>query len=146
MTQFVKWRCAWRVGGEGLTPLNMGEDLAGQWRILEEVFPSGRDMAPGSEYVQSLYATPLNKDVEYTLIYSHHAASDLLLPKPNDDVVAVEGELFAAVVDDGGEVVGIDDTHTGVLSDPDVINLVSKILDRQSWLKRQFFETSGLTR
>jgi pimeloyl-ACP methyl ester carboxylesterase len=94
-----------------------------------EVVPSWRDVAPGSDYQKMIFRRHLRGRIPHLLLYSHKASRALTLPKENDGAVAVASELAPPAVKDAAKVIGFDETHTSILSNPEVIRDTRRFLD-----------------
>ena len=92
------------------------------------VVPSWRDMVTGSDFQKAVLSRPLKGRVDHLLIYGHHASRSLVLPDENDGTVSVASELAPAAKADAAKVVGFDADHVGILSRPDVVQLVQEFL------------------
>jgi hypothetical protein len=92
------------------------------------VVPSWRDMVTGSDFQKAVLARPLKDSVDYLLIYGHHASHSLVLPVENDGTVSVVSQLAPAAKEDARSVVGFDADHVGILSRPEVVELVEEFL------------------
>jgi pimeloyl-ACP methyl ester carboxylesterase len=95
------------------------------------VVRSWYDMAPGSEYLQSLfYSAPdarrtLPTALQHHLLFSFRKTG---VGDSSDGVVSVASQLRSEAQDDAVDVRGFDDTHTGILEDPAAVALVNKFL------------------
>jgi len=94
-----------------------------------EVVPSWHDVAPGSAYQKEIFRHRLRGRIPHLLIYSHKASRSLTLPDENDGTVAVASELAPKAVKDAVKVIGFDETHTSILSNPAVIRDTEMFLD-----------------
>ena len=89
------------------------------------------DMAPGSEYLQSLfYASPdvrrpLPAPTEHHLLFSFKKSGFGI---SGDGVVSLASELRSEAQDDAIEIRGFDDTHMSILENPAVVSLVNRLL------------------
>jgi pimeloyl-ACP methyl ester carboxylesterase len=84
---------------------------------LEQVpleVPVWRDMAPGSRYLQSLFATPLPAHIRQWQLVSY-AGNTRLLSEPNDGVVPLASELRAAAQDEAERLYLLEENHTSIL-------------------------------
>jgi pimeloyl-ACP methyl ester carboxylesterase len=77
--------------------------------------PVWRDMAPGSSYLQSLFATSLPRHIRQWLLVSY-GGNKRMLAEPNDGVVPLASELRAAAQDEAERLYLLDETHTSILS------------------------------
>ena len=71
------------------------------------------DMAPGSEYLKSLYGR--DPGVPHHLLYSFRNDSTIALGEPSDGVVTVSSQLRPAARENAVEVQGYNETHMSVL-------------------------------
>ncbi|SRR5690606_7011895 len=86
-----------------------------------------RDMAPGSEYLQALFAESLPTETQHHLIFtfsrdrSSFGASD-------DQAVTVASQLDPAAQAEARRIYGYDDTHRGILRNDRVAALMGELL------------------
>lgn len=85
----------------------------GLQRVPVEV-PVWKDLAPGSPYLQQLFATPLPAHLRQWLLASY-AGNSRLLPEPNDGVVPLASQLRDAAQDEATHLYLLNDSHTGIL-------------------------------
>lgn len=84
---------------------------------LEQVpleVPVWRDMAPGSAYLQQLFASPLAAHIRQWLLVSY-AGNSRLLTEPNDGVVPLASELHNAAQDEAERLYLLDEDHNSIL-------------------------------
>lgn len=98
---------------------------------------SWHDLAPASDYLQSLFYTQaavrrsLPERTQHQLLFSFKKGSGSF-GESSDQVVTVASELRAEAQDEAAGVYGFDDTHMGILEDPQVSLRVNKLLDAAS--------------
>lgn len=85
----------------------------GLQRVPVEV-PVWKDLAPGSPYLQQLFAQPLPRHIHQWLLASY-AGNSRLLPEPNDGVVPVASQLRDAAQDEATHLFLLNDSHTAIL-------------------------------
>ncbi|MGB4072645.1 esterase/lipase family protein [Pseudomonas sp.] len=90
--------------------------------------PVWRDMAPGSSYLQSLFATPLPTHMRQWLLVSY-GGNTRMLAEPNDGVVPLASELRAAAQDEAERLYLLDETHTSILNNARSTALLERALD-----------------
>ena len=90
------------------------------------VMPMWRSMAPDSEFLRDLFAHPL--PCRYHLLFSYQGRSLLLGDVASDGVVAVSSELPLRAQEAAFKVYGFDHSHVGILSAPEVSELVNHLL------------------
>lgn len=86
-----------------------------------------RDMAPRSEYLASLFAAPLGTTTHH-LIFTF-ARKNRSVGEPSDGVVTVASQLRPEAQVEAARLHGIDDTHDGVLRNPETAQLLNQLLD-----------------
>lgn len=91
------------------------------------VAPVWRDLAPGSQYLQSLFATPLPAHVSQWLLVSY-SGNSRLLEQPNDGVVPLASELRAAAQDEAQHLFLLAEDHTSILASPRSQELIQRAL------------------
>lgn len=89
--------------------------------------PVWRDMAPGSPYLQALFATPLPAHIRQWMLVSY-GGNRRMLPEPNDGVVPLASELRAAAQDEARRLYLIDESHTGILHSRRATELLDRAL------------------
>ena len=106
--------------------MGVPSELAAYWQAvtLERRTPAWIDIAPGSEFLGSIYETPLPNTVEYHLLFAYDdkGGSDGTVPIPRQ--LRQEAQAEAAVVR------GYSATHVGVLKSKAVAAQVYAALDR----------------
>jgi pimeloyl-ACP methyl ester carboxylesterase len=90
--------------------------------------PVWRDLAPGSHYLQSLFATPLPAQIRQWLLVSY-GGNTRMLPEPNDGAVPLASELRAAAQDEAERLYLLNETHTSILSSTRSYALLERALD-----------------
>jgi pimeloyl-ACP methyl ester carboxylesterase len=88
-----------------------------------------RDIVPGSVYLTSLFSTQLPLTTHYYLLFTFNRKPASFGPS-SDRTVTVASQLSAAAQDEAVRVVGFDDTHAGVLRNPDVAALLNHLLEQ----------------
>jgi pimeloyl-ACP methyl ester carboxylesterase len=88
-----------------------------------------RDMAPGSDYQQSLFAQPLPAGLQHYMLVTYQRKSGSF-GESDDQTVTVASQFFRRAQLGATRVYGFDDTHVGVLSDPEVSELLNELLAR----------------
>jgi len=94
------------------------------------VAPSWEDMAPGSSFLVELPRTPLPSECEYSLFFSYGGDGSLFAGGANDGTVALSSELSMPIQHQAIRVMGFDETHTGILSSPEVAEALNVILEK----------------
>lgn len=103
-------------------------------QLSPAVVRSWHDIAPASDFLQSLFYTQsarrrsLPAMTQHQLLFSFRKGSNSF-GKSSDRVVTVASELRAEAQDEAAGVYGFDETHTGMLEDPQVAARVNKLLD-----------------
>ncbi len=86
-----------------------------------------RDMAPGSDYLQSLFAVPLPKETRSHLLFAFRRNS-ASLGESDDGTVSVASALSVGAQRDATRIYGFDDSHDGILEDPAAATLLQSLL------------------
>lgn len=90
--------------------------------------PSWRDLAPDSDFMRSLRRRKLAGDLEYHLIFSYSNSHSLKFDENSDSVVPLSSQLCSEAQNEAKAQTGFNDTHTGILKNPDAVRLVTKII------------------
>jgi pimeloyl-ACP methyl ester carboxylesterase len=98
-------------------------------RTAPAVVRAWEDIAPGSEYLRSLFSQPLPRETPHYLLFTFNrkAAS---FGASDDQTVTVASQLARPAQDGAERVYGFDDTHAGVLRNAEVSALVNALLAR----------------
>jgi pimeloyl-ACP methyl ester carboxylesterase len=86
-----------------------------------------RDMAPGSEYQQSVFAKPLPAGMQHHMLFTFQRKPSSF-GESDDHSVTVASQLAVPAQRDAVRVYGFDDTHVGVLGNPEVSKLLNDLL------------------
>ncbi len=93
------------------------------------VIPSWRDLAPDSAFIRDLHRRPLPGQTEYHLFYTFGDPSALRLGESSDGVVPLSSQCNAQAQAEAKEQFGFNDTHMGVLRNPDAIRRVVQAIE-----------------
>ena len=88
-----------------------------------------RDMAPGSDYQKNIVASPLPPGTEHHLVFTFHRRN-AWFGESDDQGVTVSSQLAPAAQKDAARIYGFDDTHMGVLRNPELSQLLNELLAR----------------
>jgi len=88
-----------------------------------------QDMVPGSKYQQSVFARPLPSGMQHHMLFTYQRKTSSF-GESDDQGVTVASQLASPAQSNAVRLYGFDDTHVGVLSNPDVSRLVNELLDR----------------
>jgi pimeloyl-ACP methyl ester carboxylesterase len=86
-----------------------------------------RDIVPGSDYLNSLFAAPLPVTTRHYLLFTFNRKTSSF-GVSNDHTVTVASQLRTAAQREAVRVIGFDDTHEGVLRNADVALLLDRLL------------------
>lgn len=101
--------------------------------LAPTVVRSWYDMAPGSEYLTSLFyadATQrreMQAATQFHLLFSFRKSGSSF-GESSDEVVTVASELRPEAQQEARSIRGFDETHTGILEAPEVADFVSRLL------------------
>jgi hypothetical protein len=85
------------------------------------------DMAPGSDYLRSIFAHPLPAGTVQHLVFTFNR-NGASFGESNDHTVTVASELLPQAQREAVRSYGFDDTHMSVLQDPEVSSLLNRLL------------------
>lgn len=91
------------------------------------VAPVWRDMAPGSHYLQALFATPLPAHIRQWQLVSY-GDNTRRLPQPNDGVVPLVSQLRETAQDEATRLYLLRDSHVGILHSDRSKELIGRAL------------------
>jgi pimeloyl-ACP methyl ester carboxylesterase len=86
------------------------------------------DMVPGSAYIKDVFARPLPVEMPHHLLFTFSRDS-VSFGVSDDRAVTVASQLGRAAQAGATRIYGFDDTHVGVLTNPDVSVLVNRLLE-----------------
>jgi pimeloyl-ACP methyl ester carboxylesterase len=86
-----------------------------------------RDMAPGSDYQQSLFTRPLPTGMRHHMVFTFQR-KNASFGESDDQSVSVASQLAPPAQRSAVRVYGFDDTHVGVLRNPEVSKLLNELL------------------
>jgi len=91
--------------------------------------PSWRDLAPESNFMRRLRRKTLPNGLEYHLIYAYGNSCSIKLGENSDGVVPLSSQLCIEAQNEATAQFGFNDTHTGILKNPDAIRRIVKIIN-----------------
>jgi len=91
------------------------------------VVPVWRDLAPTSTFLSTLQSSDLPENLPYHLMFSYRGGG-LPSTTANDGAVSVASQLHLAAQARAERIYGFDTSHTDILSDDTVIQLLNEIL------------------
>jgi pimeloyl-ACP methyl ester carboxylesterase len=86
-----------------------------------------RDMAPGSDYQKSVFARALPDATKHHLLFTFNRKSTSF-GESDDQSVTVASQLLPSAQQGAARIYGFDDTHVGVLRNPEVSALLNQLL------------------
>ena len=101
------------------------------------VLPVWKDLDPNSEFLASLFGPSDDPDRDFELpesiskflLFSHHGG-DRLTRGTSDGVISMSSLLRPEAQQSAGWVYGVDASHAGILSHPDAVYQVNRILEQ----------------
>jgi hypothetical protein len=111
------------------TPWNghkAAEDGVRRMPIVVEVW---RDMAPGSEYQRDVLGAPLPAGMQHHMMFTFQRKS-ASFGESDDQGVTVASQLAFAAQTNAIRIYGFNDTHNGVLRNPEASKLLNELLAR----------------
>lgn len=88
-----------------------------------------RDLAPGSDYLKQLFATPLPKTTRHHLVFTFSRRT-MGFGASNDQKVSVASQLSLSAQREAARIYGFDNTHDGILRDAALAALINELLDK----------------
>jgi pimeloyl-ACP methyl ester carboxylesterase len=92
------------------------------------VIPSWRDIAPESDFMHHLRRKALPEGVEYHLLYAYGNSRSIKLGENSDGVVPLSSQISREAQAEATAQYGFNNTHMGILKDPDAIDRIIKII------------------
>jgi uncharacterized protein YifE (UPF0438 family)/uncharacterized alpha/beta hydrolase family protein len=92
------------------------------------ILPSWRDLNPDNEFIRQLYRKPLPDNVTHYLFYAFSNEDSIKLGDNSDGVVPLSSQLRAQAQQQSSRQIGLNVTHTGILTDPAAIAAVLETL------------------
>jgi pimeloyl-ACP methyl ester carboxylesterase len=86
-----------------------------------------RDMVPGSPYQQSVFAKPLPAELQHHMAFTFQRKSSSF-GESDDQGVTVASQLMVPAQTNAVRMYGFDDTHVGVLRNPELSKLLNELL------------------
>ncbi|RBP38034.1 alpha/beta hydrolase family protein DUF915 [Roseimicrobium gellanilyticum] len=99
-------------------------------RYLKKPVPSWLDVKPGSDFLHSLYATPLPAGTTHDLIYGSIDKSSMFMSGEHDGVVTVESETDLRVKRSTSSFTHLRREHVEILNQKECLDLVEKMLGK----------------
>ena len=111
------------------TPWNGHAMAARGVKSAPTIVPSWYDMIPGNPFIETLISTPLPEGTEHYLFFAYEGKGGGLFGSENSDgTIALSSQLFDPAQDRAARVMGVDDSHVGVLSNPGTVSRLNAIL------------------
>jgi pimeloyl-ACP methyl ester carboxylesterase len=93
------------------------------------VIRSWKDLDPGGPFIAALHRRPLPPGLEYHLFFAYGDDRKLKMGENSDGVVPLASQLDRAAQSEASAQFGFDDTHSGILRDPEAIRRVLEVID-----------------
>lgn len=93
-------------------------------RMAPDVVPAWYDLVPDGGFLRTLYREPLPDSIPYHLLFTFAPEG------PDDGVVPIQSQLREEAQREAELIRGFEATHVGALSDEEVLEHVSRALDR----------------
>lgn len=93
------------------------------------VVPAWRDVAPDSNFLKALFASPLPASIPQWQLASY-GGNSLRLSQPNDGVVPLASQLRDSAQDEASHLYLLNESHTGILLSPRSQLLLKRALDQ----------------
>ena len=92
------------------------------------VIPSWRDVDPASPFMRDLRRRKLPTELEYHLLYAFGNEATVKLGENSDGVVPLSSQLNRAAQEESTVQFGCNDTHTGILVNPEAVERVMEVI------------------
>ena len=112
------------------TPWNGHQAAASGLRWAPAAIPVWFDVAPGSDFLSKLVATPLPSHIPHYLLFSYKGDA-VFTDGNNDGVVSIASQLRPIIQNQAQEVRGYNENHTSILMAKPVINHVITLLNQE---------------
>ena len=123
------------AGGENKTRclITIASPLAGDPTAVSAdnapiVIPSWHDIAPESDFMRHLRRRKLPDGLDYHLLYAYGNSDMVKFGENSDGVVPLSSQLVREAQDEATAQYGFNDTHTGILKDPEVVGYILKVV------------------
>lgn len=110
------------------TPWNGVESAESGVKWAPTVVPVWHDLYPGSDFVSTLFATPLPDGLPHNLLFGFRQDS-LISAGSSDGVIALSSQLRDEAQDGAASIRGFDEGHVGILHSDAAIDVVFSLLD-----------------
>jgi hypothetical protein len=111
------------------TPYGGVEAAARAVRKGSTILPSWADIAVGSPFLTGLYETPLPKELAFYLFFGWGQPGTNGPSPAGDGTIALSSQLDPRVKLAATRALGYEATHVGILSDPDALGELARVLD-----------------
>jgi hypothetical protein len=91
------------------------------------VVPVWNDLAPSSKFLEDLYATELPDSINYSLMFAY-GGTGMMSTQCSDGRIVMTSQLRWEAQKEASNKMGFDQTHVGVLSDPQFLQVINEIL------------------
>jgi pimeloyl-ACP methyl ester carboxylesterase len=105
----------------GMASASMGVEYA------PSAIPAWIDLSPGSPFLLNLFAEDIPADVRFNLVFAFHNEG-IVGAESSDGTVALLSQLRPEAQAQADRLLGIDQTHVGVLDDPAFLNELEGLL------------------
>ena len=111
------------------TPYGGVESVSGAVKRGTALVPSWIDVASGSPFLTRLHQTPLPKDLPFHLFFGWGQQGKHGPSPAGDGTITLPSQLDQRAQAVATGMSGFGDTHVGILSDPDALEALAKVLD-----------------
>ncbi len=114
------------------TPYAGDEAARKALEIAPVMVPAWRDIAAGSDFLQSLLNKPYPRQLPFHLYFSYLDTSKFKLGESSDGSVSLRSQLLPSLQTAAARVIGFNDTHEGILNSKAARESFLKLLDTVS--------------
>jgi hypothetical protein len=109
--------------------------VVGAEQSKRELVASWRDIAADSAFIKQLHATRLPEDLPFFLFFGWGESRNNGPSPAGDGTIRLASQLDPRAQTAAHQMIGFGQTHVGILSDKDAIQMLSEILDEATGTK-----------
>jgi pimeloyl-ACP methyl ester carboxylesterase len=110
-----------------------GDEAAKKWiDNAPVVVPAWRDIGAPSAFLDDLNSSPFPKELPFYLFFSFNDSSKVKLGESSDGAVTLQSQLIPSIQTSATKVIGINETHVGILNSEAARDSFLRLLDTVS--------------
>jgi pimeloyl-ACP methyl ester carboxylesterase len=111
------------------TPYGGDDQAKNGLRQAPEIISSWKDVANESDFLTSIYRSPLSKKVSFYLFFGFKDESIVKKDENSDGTIILRSQLFPAIQKEAIIVRGFNETHVSILNSKDVADNISELIE-----------------